>query len=146
MTYRDCYLDFLDLDKETLFGFQELVFDSLIGSMAIGIRHGDVFPPADVFKLNGAYYLCDVRFRKEYGSHHKAVAHYIEGEPFKVLVYDISDIRPSHLQDFLPISQIEIVTDFNMVELKEMIKDDPKYRPLKHHNQLKQITQNQSNN
>ena len=83
---------YLNLEQITLYGFQKMVTDLKVDAIIRGIEAGDVFPPILVRKRTGGEYELGV-FRdsedwENYGGHHRAVAHYIEGVPLRCKVWE----------------------------------------------------------
>ena len=85
----------LDLDKTVLKGFQRLVVGGnlvncvntqLITEMFNLINKKFIFPPVPVTEENGTFYLTflyDRESKKYDGGHHRAIAHWLKGEPLE---------------------------------------------------------------
>jgi hypothetical protein len=120
------YLDFLELDKILLYGWERKKSDRVVDSIIKGIEKNVKFPPLYVVKASDKIYKLStviVDYNQYYmpnnqkvivcdGGHHRAVGHYITSKPLKVMVLDGEDKTCFlHTSSYLPISLIEIVED-----------------------------------
>jgi len=116
---------YLDLSKNKLFGFQDGVDTLAVAIMCEGIIQGCEFPAVDVVRGTKGYkMLCEEWLEldnfgiENYGGHHRAVAHYIEGAKLRVRIYEGHFFKkrlwPFSLIDSpkIPINKISIVDDY----------------------------------
>jgi hypothetical protein len=87
----------LDLRVVDLYGFEHRKNKEILESMIFGIENGDTFPPVPVKKISESVYWlsADILDKNTYsnstyldGGHHRALAHYIVGEPLSCFLVD----------------------------------------------------------
>ena len=82
---------FLNLNEVTLLGY-EYVTDQCIDFIIKGIENNDVFPSIRVLILDDGSYL----LVPPDGGHNRAVGHYIENKPLRIIIVDLDAIIPEY--------------------------------------------------
>lgn len=105
---------FLNWEKDTLQGWEYAKGSIVIASMIEGIKLGHKFPAVRVVKVGDNFYRLALGNEDsdgyDDGGHHRAVAHYITGEP----------LRCSLLNEEYTISNISI----SAIEMRDWVSDD----------------------
>ena len=117
----------LDLNHQTLFGWESEKSDLVIDSIIRGIEAGDEFPPVPVHEENGKYYLSPLRETPDGISdagHYRAIGHYIANKPLRCELLNRGPIWQDSMM--IPIPQISIVDDSG--QFQEHKNRFPQYR------------------
>lgn len=125
---------YLDLEKVTLYGWEEENSIQTVDAIIRGIEAGDDFPAVPVYKIDEHEYWLDPNYLTEKGDafnpltdggHSRACGHYIEGKPLKCKL--MHDIMPYFMRsNMIPIQRI--ILDDNPEDYKVRKKIFPDYR------------------
>jgi hypothetical protein len=124
---------FLDLERETLIGWEVAVNDKLVNLVMEGIRLGFQFPRLVVYNLEANIYCLDPNYMVTVGEgflrdggHTRAVDHLLY--PAKMKAYVKANEPPFFPDTAKDIRDILIIAD--EAEYKKMIEIFPKYKQM----------------
>jgi hypothetical protein len=120
----------LDLSSVELSGWESSKNSIIVAAMIEGICLGCKFPPVDIVSSEKGYCLnygsedslYDV---KNYGGHHRAIAHYIANSPLECTILPSHRSQKAVLPDFFSIGEIILDDSFGWKHLRETLDNLP---------------------